>query len=405
MLGNTEPRDLTGHASKPSLLYVTPVAPMLTGNGLAMRAGMVLEALSASHRVSVLVVPLYGSPEAGMPNALRSLCERSTIVTARGDVQSRIQQAGLVYRDSVFDFVHVFRLSAMPWARPYMIDGPGRARRHLDLDDVDSKTHKRIAALSRENGEEARAARETAEAQRCELLEVMAFRLFDRIYVCSEQDRQSLLIRSKAEIYVLPNAVRAPSSTTPPSTDPVFRLLFVGTLSYYPNEDAVLYFCTRILPAIRKSAPLPVAVDIVGGGASDAVRAAAVDTGATLAGQVPQVGTYYERAHAVIVPIRAGGGTRIKILEAFSYERPVVTTTLGVEGIEAQSGKELLIGDTPEEFAACCVALMRDPRLSASLVENAHSLLRRAYSVEALKQALACPATNAVLPESRSDAL
>jgi glycosyltransferase involved in cell wall biosynthesis len=403
MSGNAETRDparplLTGDAPVPSLLYVTPVLPVLTGNGLAMRAGMVLEALAACHRVSVLVVALYSSIEAAMPEALRSLCERAAILNAGADVQSRIRQAGLVYRDSRFDIVHVFRLSAMPFARPYMVEGPDRARRHLDLDDVDSKTHKRIAALCRENGDTERAAYEAGETKRSELLEVMAFRLFDRICVCSEQDRQELAGRCKAEIYVLPNAVRETPMVPQPSDDGVFRLLFVGTLGYYPNQDAMIHFCTRILPLIRQAAPSPVEVDIVGGGASETLRETAAAAGIRLAGQVPNLQPYYERAHAVIVPLRAGGGTRIKILEAFSYARPVIATSLGVEGIEARPNEHLLIGDTPEEFARCCVQLMTGRHRAASLTENARSLLSRAYSAGALRRAVACLSANVVVP-------
>ncbi len=378
--------------------------PALTGNGLAMRSGMVLEALAGVYRVSVLVVPLYVSAPAFIPFELASLCERVEIVPPTSDVQSRVDQAGVAYVDSHFDVVHVFRLSTMPFARPYLGEGEGRARRHLDLDDIDSKTHRRIAALARDNGDSNRAGFETAEAQRSELLEVMAFRLFDRIYVCSEQDRATLSTRCKARIAVLPNAVRRVATVGEAPEPPPFRFLFLGTLGYYPNQDAVVFFCTRILPLIRATAAGPVEVEIVGGGGSDALKRVAALRGATFIGPVASVEACYQRANAVVVPLRAGGGTRIKILEAFSYGRPVVATTLGVEGIRAEPGKELLVGDTPEQFAARCVELMIDRCLAQALVQNARSLLERSYSAAALQRVVAGLAADGVPRESKEDA-
>ena len=369
-----------------------------------MRAGMVLEALSAYYRVSVLIIPLYCSHQDEVSPTLRSLCEHSIKVLPSADPRERIKQAGAAYSDSRFDLVHVFRLSAMPYARPYMVDGANRPRRHLDLDDIDSKTHKRLAAICGENGDAIKAASEIAMARQSEFLETAAFRIFDRIYVCAEADLRELMGRCRAEVQVLPNAVRTPSTVRPPAQEGLLRMLFVGTLGYYPNTDAVLYFCKHILPLIRESAPIPVQVDIVGGGAPQAVHEVAAKAGIRLTGPVPDLQPYYDAAHAVIVPLRAGGGTRIKILEAFSYRRPVVTTSIGVEGIEARPNQEVLVGDTSEDFAAHCIQLITDRALAARLVENASLLLSRAYSAEALKRAVGDLLASEVPPESPSDA-
>ena len=105
-----------------------------------------------------------------------------------------------------------------------------------------------------------------------------------------------------------------------------------------------------------------------------------------LLGAVPEVRPLYEAADAAIVPLRAGGGTRIKILEAFSYRRPVVSTTIGAEGITATPGIEILLGDTAEDFAARCVDLMRAPDLADRLAANALCLVTNAYSAPALRR-------------------
>ena len=102
-----------------------------------MRAGLVLEALTATHRVSVLVPPVYGPFHREMPEALRVLCE---------------EHGKRAYPGRLFDTVHVFRLACTAAARPYL-EAPNRPRRHLDLDDLESKTHRRLAALCRSNGD------------------------------------------------------------------------------------------------------------------------------------------------------------------------------------------------------------------------------------------------------------
>jgi glycosyltransferase involved in cell wall biosynthesis len=133
-----------------------------------------------------------------------------------------------------------------------------------------------------------------------------------------------------------------------------------------------------------------VELEIVGGGESHPLQRL-TDAGVRLIGSVADVRPYYERAHCVIAPLRAGGGTRIKILEAFSYGRPVVATAIGVEGIEAIAGEHLLCGDTPAEFAQHCLRVLGDPELSQHLCANALTLLRASYSRETLRRALAVP--------------
>jgi len=95
--------------------------------------------------------------------------------------------------------------------------------------------------------------------------------------------------------------------------------------------------------------------------------------------------------HAAIVPVRAGGGTRIKILEAFSYERPVVSTAIGAEGISATAGVDILLGDTAEEFAARCADLIGNPDLACHLAGNAFGLVTRTYSLDVLRHVFSSP--------------
>lgn len=430
---------------RPSLLYLSPVVPAATGNGLAMRAGVVLEILARHYAVSLLVVPLYPSPSGGIPPFVAALCHD---VRVRGSIPSdsplerpllsRPQPLGRLWRRATSGVlaprrrprheaqttaemagpapagpcavIHVFRLAMLPFARPYLIAGTGaspgrRPHLHLDLDDVESLTHRRLAALYRANGDHAMARSEEEAARRCGTAEDEALRRSERIYVCSAIDQQRLSARAVrahaasgdpspvARVYALPNAIRVPDETAQraaaarPAAPFVF--LFVGTLGYYPNEDAARYFCGEVVPLLRRLSARPFRVVLVGGGATEAVRRLAEAPDIRVVGEAPAMAPWYQAADAVVVPIRAGGGTRIKALEAFGYRRPVVSTSVGIEGIAARDGEHVLIGDTAAAFAAACARVMDDPSCAARLVDNAYTLVARSYTIDAVAAAYA----------------
>jgi glycosyltransferase involved in cell wall biosynthesis len=160
-------------------------------------------------------------------------------------------------------------------------------------------------------------------------------------------------------------------------------------MGYYPNEDAVRYFGNEIIPRIHRLTRSDFVVNIVGTGASQRLRRTTADCGMQMIGEVADVAPWYENSSAVVVPVRAGGGTRIKVLEAFSYQRPVVSTTAGIEGIDARDKEHALIADSPEVFAEGCVRLIDDRVLGERLAENAFSLFRQTYSVDAIKRTIA----------------
>ena len=308
-----------------------------------------------------------------------------------------VSAAGLVaqvgrsrcFSNERFDVVHVFRIATIPFAR-HWLDPPGPPpRRHLDLDEVESTTQRRLAAVRRQNGEDSAAERDENAAERVAALEAAALARFDRIYICSELDRERLQGVGSADFRVLPNALPAPEALTPAEANLPFTFLFVGTLGFYPNEDAVLYFCREMLPRIRSQARRTIQLAIVGPGAPPSIRALEALPEVRVVGPVAELALWYQNASAIVVPLRAGGGTRIKVLEAFAYRRPVVSTSIGVEGIAARDGEHALIADTPDGFAYHCLRLMDDPALASALTERAFGLFRRCYSTEALARIVA----------------
>jgi glycosyltransferase involved in cell wall biosynthesis len=365
---------------KPALLYISPIIPAMTGNGLAMRAGTVLEILAARYDVHLFVVPLYGSVTKEIPGPLEKLCRRASIASRQG----------LRPWDATrFDVVHVFRLAMLRFSEPYLRGFFRRPRRYLDLDDIESITLRRVAKLHRENNDAVMAEQEEWRAARQEIAENEAFRRFDRVYVCSALDREKLLPRSRAEVRVLPNAVRIPVAVPAKPPGPVFQFLFVGNLGYYPNDDSVRHLCAEILPRIRELAGPEFVLNIVGTAASESLRRAVDVPQVRFVGWVADLDPWYAEADAVVAPLRAGGGTRIKILEAFSYQRPVVATSIAMEGIEAVADEHVLIGDTPAAFAAKCAQLMLSAELRDRLARNAFALLLDSYTIESLQKAQA----------------
>ncbi len=369
-------------ATRPKLLYISPVVPGLTGNGLAMRAGAVLEVLAARYDVYLLVARKYAPYTNTIPEPLEKLCRRAAIVSAR--VPPRRWLPVRIWRDVRFDVVHVFRLAMLPFSQPYLRGMFRRPRRHLDLDDIESLTGRRLAALYRLNGDGARADREEADAARQEEVETAALRSFDRVYVCSAADQRKLEGRARAELRVLPNAVRLPADVPAAPSNGPFTFLFAGTLGYYPNEDAVRFLCAEIVPRLRARAGDGFVLQIAGNGGSAALRQAADVPQVRWSGEVPGLAPWYAAANAIVAPLRAGGGTRIKVLEAFSYQRPVVATTLGMEGIEARPEEHMLTGDTADEIARQCARLIADRELGETLARNAYGLLLRRYTIDAL---------------------
>ncbi|PYS98550.1 MAG: glycosyl transferase family 2, partial [Acidobacteria bacterium] len=154
------------------------------------------------------------------------------------------------------------------------------------------------------------------------------------------------------------------------------HLLFVGNFLHRPNTDAILFFAGEILPAVRESLP-GVELLIVG---DNAPPEFASFEGVRLLGYVPDVDPLFARARVFVAPVRFGAGVKGKIGEALAYAVPVVTTTIGAEGMELRDEEEALIADTPHDFAAAVVRLYRDAGLWQRLSDNAHAHVERHFS-------------------------
>jgi glycosyltransferase involved in cell wall biosynthesis len=155
-------------------------------------------------------------------------------------------------------------------------------------------------------------------------------------------------------------------------------IVFNGVLDYRPNVDAAAFLVGEVLPLVQRRYG-DVQLTIVGRGAPselDRFRRPGVE----LTGEVPDVRPYLERAAVVAVPVRMGGGTRLKVVEGLSMERPMVSTTLGCEGIDVRHGQHLLVADTAEAFASEIARVFEDPGLAVKLGQAGRQLMEDEYS-------------------------
>ncbi len=176
----------------------------------------------------------------------------------------------------------------------------------------------------------------------------------------------------------------------PTGVDPVYfapngkseaptELVFTGSMDWYPNEDAITHFIDAILPAIRREIP-QVGLTVVGRNPTDRLRRAAAAADVRVTGTVDDVRPYVSKAAVYVVPLRIGGGTRLKIFEALAMGKPVVSTGVGAEGLPLEPGVHFLRADEPAEFARAVVSLLGDPGRRKALAMAGRRLIEERFS-------------------------
>jgi sugar transferase (PEP-CTERM/EpsH1 system associated) len=236
--------------------------------------------------------------------------------------------------------------------------------------------------------------------------EARTLQRFDAILAVSEADRDTF-----ARLY--PDDVTGPIHIVPTGVDTEFfrpsgsppretEIVFTGSMDWLPNEDAMRYFCRQVLPQIRADEP-GVRLSIVGRAPTPAVRCLADEAGVRVTGRVDDVRPFVDEASVYVVPLRIGGGTRLKIFEAMAMGKAVVSTTVGAEGLPVRNDEHLIIADDPPSFARAVVQLIRDDRLRARLGSAARDLVLERYDWSAVAGALEEPLKRIALGQARGD--
>lgn len=262
-----------------------------------------------------------------------------------------------------------------------------RSRLIADWHNIESELMSRYAEKAPGVGRRWYAVRTTGLLRR---LERRLLDLCDAHTVCSERERQLLLGRSPgARIEVVGNGVDVGfySETVGPADEPRRRLVFVGSMDYHANIDAALYFARDIWPEVHARRP-DLEFVIVGSRPTEEILRLRDQPGITVTGTVDDVRPFYRSALAVVVPLRVGSGTRLKVLEAMAAGTPVISTTLGAEGLAVRHGEHLLIADSPYAMADAVAGLEAGSAEWKSLAANAHRLVRSQYDWSTIGESL-----------------
>jgi polysaccharide biosynthesis protein PslH len=212
---------------------------------------------------------------------------------------------------------------------------------------------------------------------------------FDLVLAVSDADSQTF-----ERLY--PGALRRPVHVVQTGVDTSYfmpmpgkerraHLVFTGSMDWLPNEDGMLYFVRDILPRIRQAEP-DVTLSIIGRAPTPAVKRLGEERGIEVTGRVDDVRPHVAQGDVYIVPLRIGGGTRLKIFEAMSMAKAVVSTTVGAEGLPVTSGQDLVIADEPAQFADAVVNLIRDAGARRQIESAARQLVVEKYDWAAVAQ-------------------
>jgi glycosyltransferase involved in cell wall biosynthesis len=375
------------------ILFIAPRFPYPPLSGDQVRGYSQLKLLAYKHEVTLLTREPNGDRE-GAIRKVEEVCERvvtvkkpptmsgatrvARLAMARMPIQTALEcdpsfarAAFVISRDSQFDLAHVqlARLGPVAASLP-----PGLPK-VLDLIDALSVNMKRRAA--RTSGPFSWAAQ--WEGKQMARYEKALHSSFDEVVIASPADRAA--IGDLANLSVVPNAIdldvhRFVSAPREPN-----MIAFTGTMFYFPNVDAALWFSRDILPLVRRAIP-EARTFVVGARPIRAIRSLDGQSGITITGRVTSVHEYIGRAGVAVAPMRSGSGTQFKVLEAMAAGTPVVGTPLAFAGLDVVDGRDALVASDPPEFARKVVQVLRKPEEFSQLTRNARRLVETKYSVE-----------------------
>ena len=222
-------------------------------------------------------------------------------------------------------------------------------------------------------------------------------RRFDSVVAVSVEDRDQMRKEyGVGAVFEVPTGVDT-DFFTPSGTENVdpHNVVFTGSMDWLPNEDAIRYYTDQILPIVRRSIPNATLTVVGRNPYPGLLELSRHDPSIVVTGRVDDVRPYIERAAAYVVPLRIGGGTRLKIYEAMAMEKAIVSTTIGAEGLPVTDGKELRIADSPETFAAAVVDLITNPAAARKLGQESARVVRERFGWDGVAKRFAeiCEAT------------
>jgi glycosyltransferase involved in cell wall biosynthesis len=392
------------------LLFLSPIMPARSGNGLAMRAGFFLDAYARDFDVDLAVLPVAGST-GGSEHFARARSARLqvfplppvdahfSLIAATRDPDARLAAFRQYGRPSLtsrmgaaaqamldpwvadrdYEAVHVARLYLAPLAERWISPvSAARPRVMMDCDDDDETTYRRMALVARSGGRAYDAAWADIEAASFGAMARHVLPRIDRAFAASAVDAASLSAHG-ASVTLIPNVIPAGAARVDRTPRPGLAVLFVGNLGYGPNEDGAAWFLKSVWPGLKRRIRWPLGFMLAGSRPPDSLIRLARQRDVHLAASVPDIGACYREADLAVIPIRSGGGTRIKLIEAAAFGVPVVSTTIGAEGTAFRHGRDLLLADTREGFANACADLLAHPVHARRLARRARTTALQNY--------------------------
>ncbi len=387
---------------RPTALFLTPEAPYPVMGGGPLRSASILEFLVQTHDVDVVVFREPGAPDP-KPAFPPGLVQNIFVIDLPFHSKSRPARAlrnlrrfaigvpPLVDRFSGFDaqvasalLGRTYRLGIIEhfWCAAY---GPllqaQCERVLLDLHNVESILLARCAATA--HWPESIVLKRLAAS--CKRLESKSLPLFSGLLASSQNDADALAPAANGvRVMVCPNTIPLASLPKPGKANDI---VFSGNLEYHPNVSAAAHFYKKIWPLLRKQWPA-ITWRLIGKNHLAMKRQFAGDSRIHVTGPVDNAVEALASSKVAVVPLLSGSGTRIKIVEAWAAGLPVVSTSLGAEGLPGRHGEHLLIADTPEDFARAVSSLLGDEELLERLGRNGRMLYERELTWESAWKAL-----------------
>lgn len=379
------------------VLLVSPWLPWPPYDGGRIRLLETLQFLAARHEVTLLT-HVSSEAERAHVDTVRGLCKRVEVEFVSGDRLPRIARVinGMLQGYPVIQSIYYSRRLAQ---RLRALTASG----DFDIIQVEFSMIARYACwispkssarrvLSTHNIESQRFEREIPLApwgfRRMALMtngllfphwEKKSVRLFDGAVAVSEHDRAWLQrLLPPDTVALVPNGVDTRYFQPAAANDAGTSLVFTGVMDYPPNVDAVQWFVDEIFPQLRARFP-DLRFDIVGAKPSPRVEALRERPGVNVTGEVPDIRPFVWRAAAFVVPLRSGGGTRLKILQAMALGCPVIATRIGAEGLDVTDGDTILFAEDAAQFSARFAELLGSSELRRRLVQHGRELVTRRY--------------------------
>lgn len=382
------------------ILFLSELLPYPLASGAKIRIYYVLRYLSAHHQVTLLsfvrpddqpehvahlesfltavhTVPMERSLTRDLSAIGVSLLTGRPAIIAREEIGAMRRKVEDLLATGAFDVVHADQI---PMARYGLLGRDANVRRLLDQHNATFQIVERLAA-----GETSAVKRWALqrEARAFARYEREMCRGYDQVTFVSHQDRDVLLGSWDESLLadrttVIPICVDTESVAPVPPVPSPFRITHVGTMYWPPNVEGMHWFHEKVWPQVRAQVP-QARLTLIGKNPPDSLQALAAEPDVEVTGYVEDLTPYLAETAAFVVPLHAAGGMRVKIVDAWCWGLPVVSTPIGAEGIDLRDGENLLIADTPEAFARAVVTVLQEPQVQARLRANGRRWVEERY--------------------------